>query len=113
MNNDFDAIATSFENQLRESVVTPSTDVELVFHAITQSDESLISFRISIAPTVKVKFNDSAFGRKFASGVYLDAILGNIDALVRNSPTEFCLIADSPIQEPVRIQSFELKIIHP
>jgi hypothetical protein len=109
----FAQFADQFIEQLRRDEITGASEVSIVYRYVDQHGNALDSSPTSITPQTSVRFPGDVEGaRRFASAAHLDALIGNINSLVRNAPTGILSFPEYP-GVAVQIQSFELKIVQP
>jgi hypothetical protein len=107
-NPKFAALADEFETRVRGAHLSATTEVTLVYQCVDEEGRDLPPLRVPIVPQTAVS-GFGANGPTFAASVHLEAILGNINSLVRHAPTGLVNLKDAP-QVPLQIVGFELEI---
>jgi hypothetical protein len=106
----FATLADQFIARVRAANVGPATEVWLTYHCVDQAGTPLPPFRVSMEPTTTVRFpGNQELARRFAAAAHLDAIVGNINSLVRHAPVGLVMLRGGP-GLPVFIGDFSLDI---
>lgn len=109
----FGELADRFIERLRSTKLTGETEVTILYQCVDQQGNAFPPIRTSITPRTTVRFpGDQAEARVFAAALHLDALLGNINSLVRNAPTGYVSFPEQP-GVAVQIRGFELEIEQP
>ncbi len=109
----FGELADKFIERLRSTELSGTTEVSIRCHCFDQQGNALPPIRTSITPRTTVRLpGDQAGARMFAAAMHLDSLIGNINSLVRNAPTEYVSFPEYP-GVAVQIRSFELEIDQP
>lgn len=109
----FGLYADQFAERLRQAELSGATEVSIVQIFEDQDGTTYKGDPSSVTPQTSVRFPGDVDGaRRFAAAMHLDALIKNIDSLVRSAPTGFLTFPDRPGRK-FRIVRFELKIEQP
>jgi hypothetical protein len=103
----FAGIADQFDLKIQESNVTSTTEIVLTTICVDQQGNE-IKTSCSIVPLTTIG-GFGAIGKEIAHKSHVGDILGNINSLVRNAPTDWVMMRDAP-QIPLKITGFALSI---
>ncbi len=106
----FGEYADRFQEQVRLFDLTPDSEATLVFVYHDRQGNTVRAAPQVITSTTRVEgFGDTELARQFVTAAQREALLGNINSLVRNAPTDFVDYPGSP-SGPLVIQSFEFHL---
>jgi hypothetical protein len=106
----FGELADRFIERLRSTKLTGATEVAIRYLCVDQQGNALPPIRTLITPRTTVRFPGEQVGaRVFAAAMHLDALIGNINSLVRNAPTGHVSFPEYPAIA-VQIRGFDLEI---
>ncbi len=109
----FGELADRFIERLRSTRLTGETEVTILCHCIDDRGNAFPPMRTSVTPRTTVRFpGHQAEARVFAAAMHLDALIGNINSLVRNAPTGYVSFPEHP-GVAVQIRGFDLEIQQP
>jgi len=107
MSNRFTEMADELIGQVRAANIGPATEVSLILESSDEAGRELDPRKILITPTTTVKgIRDKSAASSFAAEKHVDAILGNIDSIVRGETGE-------PKPDRSKVTRFRLKILQP
>lgn len=105
--------ADEFIARIRAAPLDSATEFVLTYHCTDQAGNPIPPIRVSLTPTAQVTWpGNPEFARRFVAGLLQDAVIGNINSLVRAAPEGPILLRDAA-KEAVTIRDFTLDIIHP
>jgi hypothetical protein len=104
---EFGRLADEFEARVRTANLTGTTEVTLIYQCVDQEGNE-VSVPQSIVATTQLKgFGEAA--EPVAAKLHRDAILANINSLVRHAPQDWITLRDGE-KNPLRIVGFNLEI---
>ena len=98
---------------MNASDIGPATEVVTIFHCTDAKGVQVPSIRMDMMPTTTGKApSKPSLGVGFAEALHVDAIIGNINSLVRGLPTgPFKMATGHPF--PIIITDVSLEIVQP
>jgi hypothetical protein len=108
---DFSQLADEFIAKVGAANITPTTEVNLVYYCMDQGGNPIPPFRMSITPATTVKgAGNQALANSFALMFHVDAIIGNINSLVRPATVERFFVPRDYPHIPMRLGRLEIEI---